>query len=450
VKINHDVRILLVDDRPENLVALEAILEPLDVGLDRATSGEEALRRLLSSEYACVVLDVQMPGMNGFETARFIKSRERTRHLPIIFLTAISKEDRYVYEGYAAGAVDYIFKPFEPEILRSKVSVFVDLQRKNWQIADQVEQLREAERESLELRHAAELSDQEVRTTEQLRAINDELRTRQAELERAIGSRNRFYASMSHELRTPINAVLGYTTLLLDEIYGPITEKQANSLRRVEKAAQHLLELVNDVLDLSKIEAGKIDLSVEKVTFPMLIEDLFVSVRPLADERSTPLSVHHEDGDHTITTDPRRVRQIVLNLLSNAIKFGNAKPVEVTTRGLEDGGVDIEVRDHGVGIAAENLSRIFDEFVQLESTREQGTGLGLPISRRLAVLLGGRLSVQSTPGVGSSFVLSLPQTLEDGTRTFADSAPKPAKEVNRRSKLSGVMLKDAAREEATS
>jgi K+-sensing histidine kinase KdpD len=112
--------------------------------------------------------------------------------------------------------------------------------------------------------------------------------------------------------------------------------------------------------------------------------------------------------------------------------------------------VDIEVRDHGVGIAAENLSRIFDEFVQLESTREQGTGLGLPISRRLAVLLGGRLSVQSTPGVGSSFVLSLPQTLEDGTRTFADSAPKPAKEVNRRSKLSGVMLKDAAREEATS
>jgi signal transduction histidine kinase len=418
---NGRASILLVDDRVENLIALEAILEPLDVDIDRATSGEEALRRLLGKEYACVVLDVQMPGMNGFETARFIKSRERTKHLPIIFLTAISKEERYVFEGYAVGAVDYLFKPFEPEILRSKVSVFVDLSRKNRQLERQAMQLRDAERRTLELKHANELAAQEAQSAEQLRTVNeqlraanDELRARQAELERAMGARSRFYASMSHELRTPINAVLGYTTLMLDEIYGPLTARQAESLRRVEKAAKHLLELVNDVLDLSKIEAGRIELHVEPVTFPGLIEDLFVSVNPLAADNGVALSCAHDGPEHRVATDPRRVRQIVLNLLSNAIKFGEGKPVEVRTAALPDGGVEIAVRDQGVGIAPEHVARIFEEFVQLARSDEQGTGLGLPISRRLTELLGGTLSVESEPGRGSTFRLALPPSIEDG------------------------------------
>ena len=415
--------ILLVDDHVENLIALEAILEPLEVAIDRATSGEEALRRLLSREYACVVLDVQMPGMNGFETARFIKARERTKHLPIIFLTAISKEERYVFEGYAVGAVDYLFKPFEPEILRSKVAVFVDLSRKNRQLEQQSRQLRDAERRALELRHAAELAEAEAHNAERIMAINEQLRSaneklrgRQAELERAMGARSRFYASMSHELRTPINAVLGYTTLMLDEIYGPLTTRQADSLRRVEKAAKHLLELVNDVLDLSKIEAGRIELHVEPVIFPSLIEDLFVSVRPLADENGVALTCAHADAPHTIATDPRRVRQIVLNLLSNAIKFGNRKPVEVCSARRPDGGVEILVRDRGIGIAQEHRTRIFEEFVQIARTDDQGTGLGLPISRRLAEFLGGSLSVESEVGQGSTFRLVLPAAIEEGSR----------------------------------
>jgi signal transduction histidine kinase len=415
--------VLIVDDHVENLIALEAILEPLSIEIDRATSGEEALRRLLSKEYACIVLDVQMPGMNGFETARFIKARERTRHLPIIFLTAISKEERYVFEGYAAGAVDYIFKPFEPEILRSKVAVFVELSRKNRQLELQSRQLREAERRALELRHAAELAAAEKANAEQLRAVNEKLRARQAELERAMGARSRFYASMSHELRTPINAVLGYTTLLLDQIYGPLTDRQADSLRRVEKAAKHLLELVNDVLDLSKIEAGRIELRVEPVSFPALIEDLFVSVRPLADENGTELSCEHDGDSHTITTDPRRVRQIVLNLLSNAIKFGNGKPVQVRTARLADGGIEVQVRDHGIGIAPEHRTRIFEEFVQIARTDDQGTGLGLPISRRLAEFLGGSLTVESEVGVGSTFFLRLPEAVQDGPRELSSEAP---------------------------
>lgn len=418
--------ILLVDDRADNLIALEAILEPLGVELDRAMSGEEALRQLLSKEYACVVLDVQMPGMNGFETARYIKARERTKHLPIIFLTAISKEERYVFEGYAAGAVDYIFKPFEPEILRSKVNVFVDLSLKTRQLERQAQQIREIERRTLEVKHTTEMAEQEAHSAEQLRRVNDqlrsandELRTRQAELERAMGARSRFYASMSHELRTPINAVLGYTTLMLDEIYGPVTPRQAQSLTRVAKAAQHLLELVNDVLDLSKIEAGRIELHVEAVRFPSVIEDLFVSVRPLADENGVELSVKHEGEPYGISTDPRRVRQIVLNLLSNAIKFGNGKPVEVRTSRQPDGGVEVLVRDQGIGIAKENLTRIFEEFVQITRKDEQGTGLGLPISRRLAELLGGSLSVESELDKGSTFRLLLPNAIKPGTIEIA-------------------------------
>ena len=401
------VEILIVDDRPENLLALEAILEPLGQTLVRAGSGDEALRKLLSHNVAMILLDVQMPGINGFETARLIKSRERTKYIPIIFLTAISKDEEYVFEGYSVGAVDYMAKPFQPDILRSKVNVFVDLYQKQRQLAAQQQLLAEGQRRELELRHMREIYESEARFSEivgsamdaivafdadgaitlfntsgranvrhaggegdeerrasrfpgahppgdtqrhlrahgpqaaharrpgnsedrstcsrssrvratgeefpveatascldsrgkrtytlivrdiserkraemelkaqaetlaramtELKALNDELAERQMELERAMAARSRFYASMSHELRTPINAVLGYSTLLLENIYGPLNEKQAEGITRTHKAAKHLLELVNDVLDLSKIEAGKIDLRLQPVAFP--------------------------------------------------------------------------------------------------------------------------------------------------------------------------------------
>ncbi|MEJ7810770.1 MAG: ATP-binding protein [Gemmatimonadaceae bacterium] len=544
------VHILLVDDRPENLIALEAILEPLGQRLERANSGEEALRCVLTREYAVIVLDVQMPGLNGFETAQLIKARERSRHVPIIFLTAISKEDQYVFKGYSVGAVDYMFKPFQPDVLRSKVAVFVELYQKSHQLRRQTDLLREAERRELELSHAAELAESEARlseivstamdaiisvdadehitvfnqaaermfgrgsvdtigtpiaalfdeacrdfsmrsirgadgsapddgrpalshgvtactgvrpngdtfpiemsismlemgarvytviardvterrraeeslrtqahslatTTEELRTANDELHRRQVELEQAMGARSRFYASMSHELRTPINAVLGYNTLLLDGIYGPLNERQQHSLKRVQKAATHLLELVNDVLDLSKIEAGKIELQLQPVPFPSLVEDLFVTVRPMADEAGSALTLAHEGEPKTIVTDPRRVRQILLNLLSNAIKFGRGNPIRVASR-LRDGGIEIEVIDQGEGIGPDDVQRIFDEFVQLtKSEGHQGTGLGLPISKRLAALLDGSLDVESVRGEGSTFRLTLPPYTENRAR----------------------------------
>ena len=552
------VEILLVDDRPENLLALEAILEPLGHVLIRAQSGEAALRALLAHDFAVILLDVQMPGMNGFEVARIAKSREKTRHIPIIFLTAISKEDEYVFTGYSVGAVDYLFKPFQPEILRSKVAALVDLHLKQLKIADQEQQLRVAERQDMELRHMRELLQSEARfrdivgsamdailsiddkgtvtlfnstaervfgcpateavgssvlqffppsdragvlqrifkvaggttdklsnpmtptsmqavrsngtpfpieasvscmetpggniytiilrdvservaheerlrkqaeslaeTTAELKAANEELNVRQLDLERAMTARSRFYASMSHELRTPINAVLGYSTLLLERIYGPLNDKQAEGIERTQRAARHLLELVNDVLDLSKIEAGKIDLRLQPVTFPSLIEDLFVTVRPLADEHGSSLDLKL-DEEVRVVTDPRRVRQILLNLLSNAIKFGNGKPINVTCNKRDDGGIVIEVTDHGPGIPPQDLDRIFQEFVQLGKTQLQdGTGLGLPISRRLAELLQGSLTVRSAQGEGSTFTLSLPAEVEPRMAVAADQAIVP-------------------------
>ena len=546
--------ILLVDDRPENLLALEALLEPLDANLVRANSGDEALKRILAQDFAVILLDVQMPGLNGFETAKLIKARERSRYIPIIFLTAISKDEQFVFEGYSVGAVDYMFKPFPPDVLRSKVSVFMDLYYKQQQIKEQEQRLRESERRELELRHVAKLGETEARMAEvvdsamdaiitfdadqkiilfnaaaerlftckasdalgrsidefvkpgftaeylaticaasaatkngaagepkpaqvesftgvragadeipleasisclelpagrtytliardvterkaaeealrsqavslansaaELTALNEELHRRQAELERAMSARNRFYASMSHELRTPINAIIGYNTLLLDHIFGPLNEKQQRGVERTHKAAKHLLELVNDILDLSKIEAGKMEVDLQQVEFPHLVEDLFITVQPLADEKGSKLSLSMEGGPRTIISDPRRLRQILLNLLSNAIKFGEGKPIDVVCRPAEEGQFEIEVTDRGQGIPPEDVARIFDEFIQLARPKrptgppqQEGTGLGLPISRGLAKLLGGTLQVESTPGEGSTFRLVVPMNM---------------------------------------
>ena len=418
--MENGVKILLVDDRPENLLALEAILEPLGQLLIRATSGPDALKRVLETEFAVILLDVQMPGMNGFEVAEIIKSRERSRTIPIIFLSAISKEDAYVFKGYSMGAVDYVFKPFNPDVLRSKVAVFVDLFTKQQEIQRQADLLRESQKRELELEHRTSLLETEARSAAKLSQMNDELHRRQIALEQAMGARNRFYASMSHELRTPINAVIGYSTLMLDNIYGPLNAKQKEGLQRTLKAARHLLELVNDVLDLSKIEAGKIELSLQPVMFPSLIEDLFVTVRPLADEYGSTLSLEMEGDGFNIVSDPRRVRQILLNLLSNAIKFGEGKPIRVVCRRNENGAADIEVVDQGVGIADDDIARIFEEFVQVSESKQPGTGLGLPISRRLAQLLDGSLTVCSTPGEGSTFRLTLPASLEDDLAPTAE------------------------------
>jgi signal transduction histidine kinase len=234
-----------------------------------------------------------------------------------------------------------------------------------------------------------------------------------ATAERSEAARTRFFAAMSHELRTPINAILGYDDLVLAEVYGPLNDAQRQAIERGQRAARHLLELVNDVLDMSKIEAGKIEIATERVDVAALVEDMMTTVVPMASERGCVLEREGATCPLEIETDPRRVRQILLNLLSNATKFGAGQPVTLRC-GAQAGGVTFEVEDRGPGIGADDLPRIFEEFVQIGSVAEGGTGLGLPISRRLAELLGGRLEVESTPGRGSTFRLVLPERPRQG------------------------------------
>jgi PAS domain S-box-containing protein len=261
---------------------------------------------------------------------------------------------------------------------------------------------------------AAEMEMQAVQLEEhtlQLERVNADLRQRTEELERAASTRSRFYASMSHELRTPINAIIGYNALVLDGIYGAVPEAQQKALERAQRAASHLLDLVNDVLDLAKIEAGRITLQVERVCAPALLTELLDTVRSLADQHGCEITIEGPGVDpetHCIRTDPRRVRQILLNLLSNAVKFGRGEAVTLGWRATEEGGLQFDVVDRGVGIAPEHLERIFEEFTQLETDSAGGTGLGLPISRRLAAVLGGSLTATSVVGEGSVFSLRLP------------------------------------------
>ncbi len=244
----------------------------------------------------------------------------------------------------------------------------------------------------------------------ELEAQAAELQAQASALEDALAARARFYWSMSHELRTPVNAIIGYNSLLLDDIYGPLTEKQRAALARGQRAARHLLELVGDVLDLAKIEAGRIELEPEHARFPELLHDLLATVQPLAQERGSTISVAGE-GSHSILTDPRRVRQILLNLLSNAVKFGEGEPIEIRWHEEPDGGVAVDVVDRGRGIEADDLPRLFSEFAQFGERQEGSTGLGLAISRRLADALGGSLTAHSRVGEGSSFCLRLPARL---------------------------------------
>ncbi len=250
---------------------------------------------------------------------------------------------------------------------------------------------------------------------EQLLQLNHQLERRTRELQIAISARNRFYAAMSHELRTPINAIMGYNDLLLASVYGSLAEQQELAVERSQRAASHLRELVNDILDISRIELGKFEIQPEEIDLPRLVEDLFAAVRPLADGRGSTLHLVSGDAECRVKSDPRRVRQVVLNLLSNAIKFGNGNPVWVRCGRASDGGIELEVVDGGDGIPAEDLARIFEDFVQLGTDviggAVEGTGLGLPISRRLAHTLGGKLDVSSTPGVGSTFRLLLPPSI---------------------------------------
>ncbi len=384
-------RVLLVDDRPDNLMALAAVLEPLDADLVQARSGEEALRHLLGEEFAVIVLDVQMPVLDGFETARLIKQRERTRHIPLVFLTAISGEPEHYLRGYEVGAVDYVYKPFAPEILRAKVRVFVEL----WQRGAIIER----QRGQLEERLA------------DLDRANVALARQGVELERSNAALERFAEIAAHELRQPLRNIEGFLDLLLsrhrDELGGEaelLAERAAGGVERARSLTSALL---------SYAKAGTEPLRGEPVQLAELLEDACPRVPGLQEQGA---KVETIGTLPTVRGDRRLLEGLFVNLLDNAVKFRSAEPPRITVRA--DRGEDdwtVVVEDNGIGIDPTVAPRLFTVFTRLHSSDERpGHGVGLAVCRRIVERHGGAIRADPAPGGGAAFSFTLPSSALPG------------------------------------
>jgi signal transduction histidine kinase/DNA-binding NarL/FixJ family response regulator len=514
--------ILIVDDRPANLTALEAILEPLGQEIVRANSGTEALRHVLQHDFAVILMDVQMPAPDGLETAALIKQRERSRHIPILFLSAFNTESTYIGQGFEIGAVDYLVKPLNPDILRSKVKVFVDLYLQGELLKKQAVLLREAEREALErkleirFRRLTDLMpqcvwaarsdgriyysnkawaeyvgacsdrcappDSEPQSSKaevpflsvlhpddceqaaaawtaslehgqpfevqaRLRRHSDETyrwhlarglperddrgqilgfiitatdiddqkcaesleHEARTEAERANRLKDEFLANVSHELRTPLNAIVGWTQILrsgkLDE------DRIARALETIARNANLQLQLIQDILDVSRIIAGKLRIQIDSIDPIFVVQSAIDAVRPAAEAKGVMLEAILEPCEK-ILGDPDRLQQVIWNLLSNAVKFTpTGGRVAIRLRPL-DTKLELIVTDDGAGIPPEFLPHVFERFSQADTSttrKNGGLGLGLSIVHHLVELHRGAIRAESPgEGQGATFTVELP------------------------------------------
>ncbi|MFN3473223.1 MAG: ATP-binding protein [Blastomonas sp.] len=373
--IDEPVRILLVDDLEENLIALSALLRREGLSCETASSGEEALELLLVKDYALAFLDVQMPGMDGFELAEFMRNSERSRHIPIIFVTAGAGDGTRRFKGYEAGAVDFIQKPIEADILRSKAKVFLELYNQRRQLAAQ----------------------------------RDELAALTASLTQADSQKNRFLAVLGHELRNPIMA-LNAGLIMLERRKGQSVEDEIRT--SMNRCLAHMTRLVDDLLDISRIEQGKISLQRERVYLNDVLAFAVETSRPAIDEAGHTLELGLPQGPVWLDADHARMAQIIGNLVSNAAKYTPASgKIRVVAR-VEGQTAFIEVADNGIGIAHEQQGRIFGLFEQadvLGQVKQDGLGIGLALVKQLVELHGGSIALKrSAPGEGSTFEVRIP------------------------------------------
>lgn len=395
------VRILIVDDQPSNLEALEVLLAPIGCRLVRAQTADQALLALLEHEFAAIILDIRMPGMDGLELASLIKERRRSRHIPLLFLTAHMMDEREMLQGYGKGAVDYLIKPVHADILRSKVAVFVDLFRKGRELA--------AANATLQ----REITERE-RVQEELRNINLDLEQRVRErteaLQRADRRKDEFLASLAHELRNPLAPVRSAVEVLQSSDLSPAEALHARAV--IVRQVDHMTRLIDDLIDVSRITSDKLVLQMSRVDLTSVAAVAVETSTPVILERRHKLTVELPETPVMIDADPARLAQVLSNLLSNAAQYTPPGGDVRLIASLDDGYVQIAVRDNGIGIEPEMASRVFELFVQAPRARQQATsglGVGLTLARRLVEMLGGRLELRSEGiGRGSEFIVFLP------------------------------------------
>jgi two-component system sensor histidine kinase/response regulator len=386
------INILMVDDEPANLVALEATLESLGQNLVKASSGKAALRHLLEDDFAVILLDVQMPEMNGIETAAAIRERERSRHIPIIFLTGMDKTDEAMFQGYSAGAVDYLVKPIQTDVLLAKVGVFIELAQARLRLHGEIEERTKTAMEISLLNQALEDK-------------NHELEQRSAELQETVQELERYSYSISHDMRAPLRAMKGYSDVLLEEASGQLAEEHRSFLHKISSAAQRLDRLIEDVLSYSLLSRSKFKL--KAVDADELIREIIEQYPNL---QPSEADIQIEGKLPVVWANEATLTQCVSNLLGNAIKFVPKGTVpRITLRAeVHEKEAIIWIKDNGIGIAPNDLDRIFGIFVKVHSADSySGTGIGLSIVRRAAEKMGGQVGVESTLGQGSRFWVKL-------------------------------------------
>ncbi|NNU43973.1 hybrid sensor histidine kinase/response regulator [Ramlibacter montanisoli] len=366
-----DVNVLLVDDLQENLVALEALIRQPGRRIHTVRSGEQALSLMLEHPFALAILDVQMPSMNGFELAELMRGTERTRSIPIVFVSAGGRELNYAFRGYESGAVDFLYKPLDPHAVRSKVSVFVDLFRQR-----------------------------------------QELQEAKAQLQRAVSMRDDFMSMIAHELRNPLNSVYLQAQLrrrMLAAPKPPDSQTMLKMVERDERQIRSMVRLLDDMLDVSRARTGK--LAIVPAPYDLVASTTAVveAIQEQANASGVTVTLAAPDA-LPMKGDEFRIEQVITNLMTNALRYGQGKPVAVTV-GLRETEPEafVSVRDQGMGVKPEDQERIFEQFERTEGTAQiAGLGLGLYIARQIAQAHQGRLEIRSSPGEGAEFILSLP------------------------------------------
>lgn len=400
---NIQAKLLIVDDLPENLLALEALIKREDRTVYKALSADEALSLLLQHEFAMAILDVQMPGMNGFELAELMRGTEKTKNIPIIFVSAAGRELNYAFKGYESGAVDFLHKPLDIHAVKSKVNVFVDLYRQSKAMKQQVEALEQSRREQ--------------------EALLQQLQRTQGELEQAVRMRDDFMSIVAHEVRTPLNGLILETQLrkmhlARDNAAAFTLDKMHAMVDRDERQIKSLIRLIEDMLDVSRIRTGKLSIRPSRFDLAQLVSNLLQNFAQQIEAAETTVSFEAESPVEGCW-DEFRIEQVISNLLTNALRYGGRSPIQVRVY-RQGNHARVEVQDHGIGISEENQKRIFQQFERVSAkTVVAGLGLGLFISEQIVAAHGGFIVVESKINEGALFRVCLP--LQENGETNATS-----------------------------